>query len=81
MNQNFKIYSGDCLIEQSKIENSSVDLILTDLPYGIMKGIDRNNHVFKKGKYDWDKAIDSNDIFAIASRILKRNSKMLLFSQ
>ncbi len=36
MNQNFKIYHGDCLKEQSKIENSSVDLILTDLPYGIM---------------------------------------------
>ncbi|WP_242349271.1 DNA-methyltransferase [Mucispirillum schaedleri] len=81
MNQNFKIYHGDCLKEQSKIENSSVDLILTDLPYGIMKGIDRYNHIFKKGKYDWDEALDSNDIFAIAARILKRNSKMLLFSQ
>ncbi len=81
MNQNFKIYHGDCLKEQSKIENSSVDLILTDLPYGIMKGIDRYNHIFKKGKYDWDEALDSNDIFTIAARILKRNSKMLLFSQ
>lgn len=81
MNQNFKIYHGDCLQEQSKIANSSVDLILTDLPYGIMKGIDRYNYVYKKGKYDWDEALDTDEIFKVASRILKRNSKMLLFSQ
>lgn len=37
MNRYFNIYHGDCLTEQSKIETSSVDLILTDLPYGIMK--------------------------------------------
>ena len=48
MNENFKIYNGDCFVEQSKIENSSIDLILTDLPYGIMKGIDRYNNVYKK---------------------------------
>ena len=31
---------GDCLIESDKIESGSVDLILTDLPYGTMKGRD-----------------------------------------
>lgn len=77
----FDIFKGDCLLENNKIANSSVDLILTDLPYGIMKGIDRYNNVYKKGKYDWDKALDTDEIFKIASRILKRNSKMLLFSQ
>ena len=29
-----KLYNGDCLIESDKIESGSVDLILTDLPYG-----------------------------------------------
>ncbi len=81
MNENFKIYNGDCFVEQSKIENSSIDLILTDLPYGIMKGIDRYNNVYKKGKYDWDKALDTDEIFKIAACILKKNAKMLLFSQ
>ncbi len=81
MNENFKIYNGDCLKEHENIETSSVDLILTDLPYGIMKGIDKYNNVFEKGKYDWDTVLDSDKIFNIASRILKRNSKMLLFSQ
>jgi DNA modification methylase len=32
-----KLYKGDCLIESDKIESGSVDLILTDLPYGTMK--------------------------------------------
>jgi hypothetical protein len=27
-------YHGDCLVESQNIENYSVDLILTDLPYG-----------------------------------------------
>ena len=27
---------GDCLIESNNIESGSVDLILTDLPYGNM---------------------------------------------
>ena len=31
-----KLYKGDCLIESDKIESGSVDLILTDLPYGNM---------------------------------------------
>ena len=75
------ILHGDRLKEASKISNSSVDLILTDLPYGIMKGIDRYNNVYKAGKYDWDEALDSDEIFKIASRILKKNAKMLLFSQ
>jgi DNA modification methylase len=30
------LYNGDCLIESDKIESGTVDLILTDLPYGNM---------------------------------------------
>ena len=29
-----KLILGDCLLESEQIENGSVDLILTDLPYG-----------------------------------------------
>ena len=35
-----RLFLGDCLIESDKIETGSVDLILTDLPYGTMKGRD-----------------------------------------
>ena len=33
-----RLFFGDCLIESDKIESGSVDLILTDLPYGTIKG-------------------------------------------
>ena len=33
-----QLFKGDCLIESDKIESGSVDLILTDLPYGTMEG-------------------------------------------
>lgn len=75
------ILHGDCLKEASKISNSSVDLILTDLPYGIMKGIEAKDTGYKKGRCDWDNTLDTDEIFKIASRILKKNAKMLLFSQ
>lgn len=81
MNKKFTIYHGDCLVEQSKINTSSVDLILTDLPYGIMKGIGEYANTSHKGRYNWDNTLDTDEIFKIASRILKKNAKMILFSQ
>ena len=30
------LYNGDCLVELSKVNDKSIDLILTDLPYGSM---------------------------------------------
>ena len=35
--ENFNIYHADAFEEIKKIEDQSVDLILTDLPYGTMK--------------------------------------------
>ena len=67
-----KLINGDCLIESDQIESGSVDLILTDLPYGTMNGY--NN-------IDWDFAIDPIKVFNIANRILRKNGKMILFSQ
>lgn len=34
-----KIICGDCLIEHENIKSGSVDLILTDLPFGTMNGL------------------------------------------
>lgn len=34
-----KLIQGDCLIKHEEIESGSVDLILTDLPYGAVKDI------------------------------------------
>lgn len=74
---------GDCLIESDKIESGSVDLILTDLPYGTVKNIAQAEGIEHgmKGKLNWDDTIDSLRIFEIANRILRKNGKMILFAQ
>lgn len=77
-----KIYQGDCLIESKKIKNSSIDLILTDLPYGIIKMKDDSGNYTKLNTSEkWDEAIEPNKIYDIANRILRKNGKMVLFSQ
>jgi site-specific DNA-methyltransferase (adenine-specific) len=67
-----QIIHGDCLVESEQIESGSVDLILTDLPYGTMNGYNG---------IDWDFAIDPDKVYEIANRILRKNGKMVLFSQ
>ncbi len=86
------LFHGDCLIESDKIESGTVDLILTDLPFGTMKGLDAEpikcnndrNYVagggYKKG-YEWDAIIEPKKVYDIADRILRKNGKMVLFCQ
>ena len=73
-----KLLKGDCLIESDKIESGSVDLILTDLPYGNMKNAPST---WDKSKTEWDTTIHPKKVFEIANRILRKNGKMVLFSQ
>jgi site-specific DNA-methyltransferase (adenine-specific) len=75
---------GDCLIESDKIESGSVDLILTDLPYGTMKGINEEFVGYGRKNHDghlWDNVIDTNKIMKIADRILRKDGKVVLFAQ
>lgn len=55
-----RLFLGDCLIESDKIESGSVDLILTDLPYGTTA-------------CKWDIIIPFYDLWKIIKRILKPN--------
>ena len=77
------LFKGDCLIESDKIESGSVDLILTDLPYGTVGESMQDN----TGKYKiinqskWDNVIDTSKIMEVASRILRKNGKMILTAQ
>lgn len=75
-----KLYKGDCLVESDKIETGSVDLILTDLPYGTVKDIKNVNHGMS-GKCEWDEVINTNEVYKVANRILRKNGKMVLFAQ
>lgn len=72
------LYNGDCLIESDKIESGSVDLILTDLPYGTVKNAKFYDYC---GGVQWDVIIDTKKIMQLSNRILRRNGKMVLFAQ
>ena len=74
-----RLFLGDCLIESDKIETGSVDLILTDLPYGTVKGMGGNMEKYKHlSNADWDNIIPTEKIMQIANRILRKNGKMIL---
>ena len=56
----FRLMLGDCLIKLGNIANNSVDLLVTDPPYGI--------EFMSKG---WDKVVPSVDIWKECIRVLK----------
>lgn len=82
-----QILKGDCLELMKEIPDSSVDLILTDPPYGTIKGlkIDRyrkkNNKEEIKESNKWDNIININLMFKEIERILRPNGRCILFSQ
>jgi len=73
-----RLFLGDCLIESDKIESGSVDLILTDLPYGNMNKAPTG---WNSENLQWDITIEPKKVYEIANRILRKNGKMVLFSQ
>jgi site-specific DNA-methyltransferase (adenine-specific) len=61
-----KIINRDCFDEITKIPNHSIDLILSDPPYGMTKN-------------SWDKPIDLNKLWLEYNRIIKDNGIIILF--
>lgn len=79
----FDLIKGDTLIENENIKDGSVDLILTDLPYGTIKG-QGNSPAAKQWGFknsEWDLAIEPKKVYDIANRILRKNGKIVLFGQ
>ena len=75
----FELWHGDCLELMRNIPDGSVDLVLTDPPYGTMKGAALDG--WKNQTTEWDTAIDPLKIFEQISRVLRPNGKAVLFSQ
>ena len=63
-----KIVKGDGLVLMKNIEDSSVDFILSDLPYGITKNY-------------WDIPLDTILMWKEYERIIKENGAIALFAQ
>lgn len=63
---------GDCLERMKEIPDGSVDLVLTDPPYGTMNGFNG---------IDWDYTIDNDKMWQEINRVLRVNGCCILFSQ
>ena len=66
VNDNVVLYHGDCLVEMDKIKDKSIDMILTDPPYGMT--------VCK-----WDSVIPFDKMWEQLNRIIKDNGAIVLF--
>jgi len=72
-----KLILGDCLEEMKKMPDKSVDLVLTDPPYGIgiakLGTVGGNNlaQATDYGEQEWDNIIPSKEVFTEMFRISK----------
>jgi len=74
-----ELIQGDCLEEMKGIPDGSVDMVLTDPPYGTIKGIKLGS--WDEGTTDWDEIIDPAEMFNAVDRVLRMNGSLLLFAQ
>ena len=81
--ENVWLMKGDCLERMKEIPSGSVDMILTDPPYGIMAGAERTNKYGNADapRHDWDVKLNTADMLAECNRILRPNGALVLFAQ
>lgn len=77
------IDNTDCLEGLKAIPDGSVDLIVTDPPYGTMTAMGKSEATKKAGYKDmsWDVAIPPPVLFNAIRRVLRPNGKAVIFSQ
>ena len=77
-----ELIQGDCLDVMKSIPAGSVDMVLTDPPYGTVKGVgDGDVSHGMKGKTEWDSEIDHKLMLEECNRVLRPNGCLILFSQ
>ena len=75
------LMQGDCLERMKEIPDGSVDMILTDPPYGTIKDINGTLWGGKNTRTDWDTVIDQAAMLEECNRILRTNGCLALFCQ
>lgn len=81
--ENIKLMFGDALERMREIPDESIDMILTDPPYGTMSTIAQTDGVIHgmKGRTNWDKTLDTKQMMNECFRVLKHRGTLALFSQ
>lgn len=68
---NVSLYHGDCLELMSQIPDGSVDMVLCDLPYGVLNKGNPNAQ--------WDKPLPMDKLWWHWKRVCKENAAIVLF--
>ena len=68
----YKLLHGDCLELMQSIPDKSIDMILCDLPYGILNKQNNNAR--------WDSVIPFSSLWEQYERIIKNNGAIALFA-
>lgn len=68
---NITLWNGDCLKLMSNISDNSIDMILCDLPYGVLNKSNPNAK--------WDCVIPFDELWGQYLRIIKDNGAIVLF--
>jgi len=79
---NYKIYNADCLEKMKELaeDNVKVDLVLTDPPYGTIKGI-TNLKGWENTSTEWDEKINMDKALPLCDTLLREKGTLILFSQ
>ena len=76
------LMQGDCLERMKEIPSGSVDMVLTDPPYGTVNGVaDGDVSHGMKGRTGWDVKINTANMLAECNRVLRPNGALVLFAQ
>lgn len=83
MNENIKLYQGDCLEVMDRLieQGVKVDAVITDPPYNIAK--DNNFHTMGRSGIDfgeWDKGFDLFSYIDKVYKILDKNGSFVVFN-
>lgn len=72
------IKQGDCLELMKEIQDNSIDMILTDPPYGMNFQSHRRKNIYEKIKNDENLEF-LNNFFQECNRVLKKDSALYVF--
>ena len=77
----YELINGDCIIKmQELIDNdTTVDMILTDIPYGTVKGLTLDG--WNENSVEWDNTLPTKEMFDCCEKLLRMNGVCILFSQ
>ena len=73
----------DCLETLKRIEDNTIDLCLTDLPYGILKSNKKKANYNNENRNfcDWDEEINYDEVLPHLKRVMKKDGNVLLFAK